>query len=71
MGFKIKEIPYELKVGRDLNTVSNLITAISEQKDQFDFILIDVCHSLNFRSESTIQTRDVALTRSGNYLCAQ
>jgi len=24
MGFKTPEIPYELKVGRDINTVSNL-----------------------------------------------
>lgn len=65
MGFKTKEFPYELKVGRDINTVSNLNQTIKEQQEYFDFIMIDVCHAMNFRTESTLQTRDIAITRSG------
>lgn len=67
MGFKIKELPYELKVGRDLTAVSSLAQAVKEQQDQFDFVLVDACHALNFRSEVSLQTRDIALTRAGRY----
>jgi len=65
MGFKTKEIPYEMRVGRDINTVSNLNQTIKEQRDYFDFILIDICHAMNFRTDSTLQSRDIAITRSG------
>merc|ERR1712166_843222 len=30
---------------------------------QIDFIMVDVGHALNFRDETTIQTRDIALSR--------
>lgn len=66
MPYKTKEIPYDFRVGRDINSVSNLRNLITEQSQFFDFILIDVCHASNFRTETTIQTRDIALTRAGN-----
>lgn len=28
--------------------------------------MVDVCHAMNFRTHKTIETRDIALTRSGN-----
>lgn len=65
MGFKTKEFPYQLKVGRDINSVNNLAQLLKDQQDYFDFIMIDICHQLNFRTEETIQSRDIALTRSG------
>ena len=65
MGFKVKDFPYELRVGRDINSVSNLAATIADQEDNFDFIMVDVCHALNFRTHKTIETRDIALTRSG------
>ncbi|CDW76653.1 protein arginine n-methyltransferase [Stylonychia lemnae] len=64
MGFKTPEIPYELKVGRDINTVFNLHQVISEQQDYFDFVLVDICNALNFRTDATISSRDIALTRA-------
>jgi hypothetical protein len=66
MGFKIKEFPYELRVGRDINTVSSLSATIADQENDFDFIIVDVCHAMNFRNHKTISSRDIALTRSGN-----
>ena len=68
MGFKIREFPYEMRVGRDLTSVPNLSQAIKDQENDFDFILVDTCHASNFRTESTISTRDIALTRSGMHL---
>lgn len=50
MGFKIKDFPYELKVGRDINAVSSLAQTISDQDQEFDFILVDVCNSMNYRT---------------------
>lgn len=65
MGFKIKEFPYELRVGRDINAVSSLAVTIQDQENDFDFILVDVFHALNFRTHKTIESRDIALTRAG------
>ena len=67
MGYKLKEIPYELKVGRDLKSVSSLHTTCMDQESQFDFILIDICHAMNFRTPESIVSRDIALSRSGNH----
>ena len=50
MGYKIKEFPYELRVGRDINTVSSLAATIKDQENDFDFIMVDVCHAKNFRT---------------------
>lgn len=65
MGIKLREFPYELRIGRDLTTVPNLSQTIKDQENDFDFILIDTCHPSNFRTETTISSRDIALTRSG------
>lgn len=54
MGIKLKEFPYELRIGRDLTSVPNLSQAIKDQENDFDFIMVDVCHPCNFRTESTI-----------------
>ena len=64
MGYKHKDFPYELRIGRDINSVSNLAMTVKEQEPDFDFILIDLCHSLNMRTSSTIDSRQIALTRS-------
>lgn len=50
MGFKIREIPYELKVGRDINSCPNLAQAIKDQENDFDFIMVDLCNKHNFRN---------------------
>lgn len=68
MGFKTKDFPYELKVGRDLDAVSNLQQAIKDQEEEFDFVMVDLCHALNFRTHKTIESRDIALTRAGNIM---
>jgi hypothetical protein len=68
MGFKIKEFPYEMKVGRDIGAVSSLQATIADQEADFDFIIVDVCHAMNFRTHKTIETRDIAITRSGKCL---
>ena len=68
MGYKIKDFPYELRVGRDINAVSSLAGTILDQENDFDFILVDVCNAMNFRNQKTIESRDIALTRSGKHL---
>ena len=67
MGFRVKEIPYGMKVGRDLKSVSNLVQTCKEQEQDFDFALVDIFHSNNYRTEHTINSRDIAMTRSGRY----
>lgn len=65
MGYKFKDIPYELRIGRDINSVPNLQTTIKDQENSFDFIQIGICNKHNFRTAETIQSRDIALTRPG------
>lgn len=65
MGYRTKEFPYELRIGRDINCVSSLQGTIQDQENDFDFIMVDVCHAMNFRNHKTIDTRDIALTRAG------
>ncbi len=65
MPFTVKEFPYALRVGRDMNAVSSLAATIADQEADYDFILVDVCHAMNFRTHKTIESRDIALTRSG------
>ena len=67
MPFTVKEFPYSLRVGRDINAVSSLQATIADQENDFDFILVDVCHALNFRNHKTIESRDIALTRAGKH----
>ncbi len=50
MGYKIKDFPYEMRVGRDITAVSSLAATINDQENDFDFILVDVCHAMNFRT---------------------
>lgn len=66
MGYKFKDIPYEMKVGRDIKCVANLMQTIKDQESMFDFILVNICHSNNFKTPETILSRDIALTRPGN-----
>ncbi len=65
MPYTVKEFPYSLRIGRDVNAVSSLQATIADQENDFDFILVDVCHALNFRNQKTIESRDIALTRAG------
>jgi hypothetical protein len=65
MGFKVKDFPYELRVGRDISAVSSLAATVADQENDFDFIMVDVCHAMNYRNQKTIETRDIALTRAG------
>ena len=44
MGFKIKEFPYELKIGRDLTSTPNLAQACRDHQYDFDFLLIDTAN---------------------------
>jgi hypothetical protein len=50
MPYSVKEFPYQLRVGRDINAVSSLQATIADQEEDFDFILVDVCHAMNFRN---------------------
>lgn len=50
MGFKVKDFPYELRVGRDISAVSSLAATVADQENDFDFIMVDVCHAMNFRN---------------------
>jgi hypothetical protein len=50
MPYNVKEFPYQLRVGRDINAVSSLQATIADQEEDFDFILVDVCHAMNFRT---------------------
>jgi hypothetical protein len=65
MPYTVKDFPYSLRIGRDVNAVSSLQATIADQENDFDFILVDVCHALNFRNQKTIESRDIALTRAG------
>ena len=61
-----KKYPYKLRLGMDASNVTNLHTFINDNLDMaFDFAMVDMCHQMNFRDEKTIQSRDIALTRSG------
>ena len=50
MGYRVKEFPYELRFGRDINTISSLAATIQDQENDFDFILVDICHAMNYRT---------------------
>ena len=65
MPFENKKYPYKMRVGLDLRSCMNLTQYCNELDINFDFLMIDVCHALNFRDEKTIASRDIALTRSG------
>lgn len=58
--------PYSLLMGLDLQaTPNNLKQACREAKDLgFDFLAVTLFHSANFRDQTTIQTRQIAQTRS-------
>lgn len=43
----------------------NLSQYCNELDMNFDFLMVDTAHALNFRDHRTIQSRDIALTRSG------
>ena len=68
MPFENKKYPYKMRVGLDLRSCMNLTQYCNELDMNFDFLMIDVCHALNFRDEKTIASRDIALTRSGKPL---
>lgn len=65
MGYKVKDIPYSLRVGRVVQSMSNLKQTCYNLENGFDFIITDICHANNFRTKETIVSRDIALTRSG------
>ena len=51
MGYKVKEFPYELKIGRDINSVPNMAQTCRDQEEDYDYILVDTAHAMNFRTE--------------------
>ena len=65
MPFEHKSYPYALRTGLDIRSCQNLNQFCNELDINFDFLMIDACHVLNFRDEHTIVSRDIALTRSG------
>ena len=68
MPFEHKNFPYAMRVGLDLRSCLNLTQLCNELDMNFDFLMVDVCHAQNFRDPRTIETRDIALTRSGKYI---
>ena len=65
MPFECAKFPYSMRMGLDIRSCMNLTQYCNELDMNYDFLMIDVCHAQNFRDEKTIQTRDIALTRSG------
>ena len=64
MPYENKKFPYPLRIGVDLRSIQNLKQQINDLDMSFDFAMVDACHARNFRDEKTIETRDIALTRS-------
>lgn len=64
MGFKVKDFPYE---NQWVATSPRCLPWLRRWPtgNDFDFIMVDVCLSLNQRNQKTIETRDIALTRAG------
>ena len=56
-----------MRIGLDIRSCMNLTQYCNELDMNYDFLMVDVCHAMNFRDEKTIQSRDIALTRSGKY----
>lgn len=54
-----------MRMGLDIRSCMNLTQFCNELDMNFDFLMIDASHALNFRDERTIHSRDIALTRSG------
>ena len=67
MPFECKTFPYSMRIGLDIRSCMNLTQYCNELDMNYDFLMVDVCHAMNFRDEKTIQSRDIALTRSGKY----
>ena len=65
MPFECKTFPYAMRMGLDIRSCMNLSQYCNELDMNYDFLMVDVCHALNFRDERTIASRDIALTRSG------
>ena len=65
MVFKTTEIPYEMKVGREVRSVNNLKQSLKDQENAFDFVILDIVHCKNFRTDETMSSRDIAITRPG------
>jgi len=64
MPFKRKEFPYAFYCGVDYRSACNLNQASMDLSQDLDFMMVDLCHALNFRDEKTIESREIALTRS-------
>ena len=54
MPFEHKNFPYAMRMGLDLRSCQNLTQYCNELDANFDFLMIDVCHALNFRDAKTI-----------------
>ena len=67
MPFESKNYPYSMRMGLDIRSCMNLAQYCNELDMNYDFLMVDVCHAMNFRDERTIATRDIALTRSGRF----
>lgn len=65
MPLESQNFPYTLRLGLDVRSCMNLSQFCNDLDQIFDFAMVDVCHALNFRDQKTIQSRDIALTRSG------
>ena len=62
-------IPYDLKLGMNVPTCpTNLKQSVIDLHHDFDFVILNLFHSNNFRTEETIQTRQIAHTRSDTCL---
>ena len=66
---RVENIPYDLKLGMNVPTCPpNLKQSVIDLHHDYDFVLMNLYHSNNFRNEETIQNRTIAQTRSDTCL---
>ena len=54
MPFEHKTFPYPMRMGLDIRSCMNLSQYCNELDMNFDFLMVDTAHALNFRDHRTI-----------------
>jgi len=67
--YKVDGIPYELRLGMNVPVCPpTLKVAVQDLCHNYDFVILDLFHKMNFRDENTIMSRQIAHTRSDTSL---
>lgn len=66
MGYQVKTIPYSLNIGKEYSVVPCLKTLINESSVLYDFIIVPMVNQRLYRTENSVKTNPLQLTRLEN-----